>query len=218
MASDIFYALSRPELKKEIEALVALDQRSLPPRAKVFAAVAKKQQFDLLPDSATPEAIDKICTDGAVELNRGISTSNGLPAIHYARELLSGPLYPGTQSAMGNGIHLAEPSIDHGVAGFSKISTIAREYASTNKPGMIVRCALKKNTQNIDFDELRTFFRENRNRAHDVGITDAGAFAAALGFEAIFCEHVYDHTNERCWIVLNRGALIFQRTGLQLAE
>jgi hypothetical protein len=82
---------------------------------------------------------------------------------------------------------------------------------------MIVRCVLKGNTNNIDFDDLKQLFRENKNRASDIGINDAGAFAAALGFEAIFCEGVYYHTDERCWIVLNRGALIFQRTGLQIA-
>jgi hypothetical protein len=217
MASDIFYTLSKAELKKEIAAIAANDQRSLPPRAKVFAAIAKKQRFDLLPDSVSAEEIDKICNGGAVELNRGLSTSNGLPAIHYARELLQGPLYPGTQSAMGNGIHLAEPSKEHGVPGFAKISVIANEYASMAKPGMIVRCALKTSAAIIDFDELRKLLRENRNRIRDIGITDAGAFAAALGFDAIFCEHVYDHTNEKCWIVLNRGALVFQNSGLQIA-
>lgn len=82
---------------------------------------------------------------------------------------------------------------------------------------MIVRCALKMGISTIDLDDLKQLFRENRNRAKDVGITDAGALAAALSFEAISCENVYDHTSERCWIVLNRGALIFQETGLQIA-
>lgn len=217
MPSDIFYTLSKAELKKEIDALVAADNRSLPARAKVFSAVAKKQKFDLLPDSIDTKEIDELCAKGAVELNRGISSSNGIPAALYAGELLRGPLYPGTLSAMGNGIHLAEPSETHGGSGFAKVSVVAMEYASREKPGMIVRCILKENTNQIDFDDLKQLFRENRNRAKDVGITDAGAFAAALGFEAVSCEKIYDHTDERCWIVLNRGALVFQRTGLQIA-
>src|SRR5947208_15139400 len=110
MASDIFYQFSKAELKKELDALMASDPRSLPLKAKMFAAVAKKQGFDLLPDSAGIADIDKFCGEkGFVELNRGISSSNGILAGFYAKELLTGPLYPGTLTAMGNGIHLAEP-------------------------------------------------------------------------------------------------------------
>lgn len=216
MASDIFYGLSKAELRKEIEAAVAKDNRSLPARAKIFAAVAKRQKFDLLPDSVMPEEIDALCEKGAIELNRGLSSNKGVLAKLYAFELLRGPLYPGTLSAMGNGIYFAEPSIDHNVHGFTKISTIAMEYASTGKPGVIVRCALKQGVNSIDFDDLKQLFRDNRNRAVDIGITDAGAFAAALGFEAICCEGMYTHAKECCWIVLNRTALVFQQIGLQV--
>ena len=220
MASDIFYGLTKPELKKEIDAQVAVDNRSLPRRAKIFAAIAHLQEFDQLPEIATVEELDKHCAEGAqsaTELNRGLSASSGIPGNFYARELLLGPLYPGTQSALGNGIHLADPSEKFEQAGFAKISVVAREYAQREKPGMIVRCGLKFNSNVIALDDVRQLFRENRNRARDVGLTDAGAFAAALGFDAIVCEHIYDHTEERVWIVLNRGALIFQRTGLQIA-
>ncbi len=217
MAQDIFHSLSKPELKKEIATLVAKDKRSLPGRAKVFAAVAAIQKFDQLPESATTDEIDKSCAEGATELNRGIASGNGILAKMYARELLLGPLYPGTQSAMGNGIHLAEPSIANGAPGFQKISVIAQDYASRGKPGMIVRCVLRTDVKRIDFHGLKDYFRENKNRNRDVGISDAGAFAAALGFEAISCDNVYDHTNERCWIVLNRSALTFQQSGLQIA-
>ena len=64
----------------------------------------------MLPDVVPFNDLNKMIAEGATELNRGISTSNNVPAQLYARELLLGTLYPGTLSAMGNGIHLATPS------------------------------------------------------------------------------------------------------------
>jgi hypothetical protein len=58
MAFDIFYGLSKAELKKEIDALIAKDARTLPPRAKVFAAVASKQGYDQLPDRVPFQEIE----------------------------------------------------------------------------------------------------------------------------------------------------------------
>lgn len=217
MADDLFYGLSRAELKKEITALVSKDQRSLPERAKVFSAVANMQKFDMLADIVECEELEKRVTDGAIELQRGIAPNRGVPAILYARELLLGPLYPGTLSALGHGIYLATTSVEFGKhEGFPRISRIAHEYAKKCHPGIIVRCALKKDAKITDAEGLKDFLRENRNRARDVGITDVGTFAAAFGFDGYFCDGVEPGTNERVWIVVNRGALVFQKNALQI--
>src|SRR5712672_161362 len=113
MGSDIFHGLSRPELKKRINEHVACDQRSLPQRAKIFAAVAKIQEFDTLPDVVSPNEMNEMIGSGLTELQRGISANGSVPAILYARELARGPMFPGTLSAIGHGIYMATTSVEY---------------------------------------------------------------------------------------------------------
>jgi hypothetical protein len=219
MGPDIFYGLSRAELKKRIDGFVDLDNRSLPKRAKVFAAVAKIQGFDQLPDIVTPEVLQSMISSGHVtELQRGLSSNSGVPALLYATELLSGPLYPGTLSAVGHGIYLAATSVDypHHPA-FPRISRVAHEYAKKSHPGIIVRCGLKEDARVVDYEGLTHYMRDNRNRAKEVGITDLGAFAASLGIDGYYCDGICGPHPEQVWIVVNRKSLVFQNTALQVS-
>jgi len=220
MSNDIFHDKSVAELKKEIDAIVGQDARSLPPKAKTFAAVAKLQGYDMLPDVVEPGEMQQEVGGGAIELNRGMSGTKGVQAAIYARDLLYGPMYPGTLSAYGNGIYFAVPGQTGKLAAFPKISEIARMYATPGDddlgPGVIVRAILKPSAKIADCQELKACFRDNRNRAHNAGITDLGAFAAALGFDAYHIDDCYDHTDERVFVVVNRGALIFQKIALKV--
>jgi len=218
MGSDIFHGLSRPELKKRINEHVACDQRSLPQRAKIFAAVAKIQEFDTLPDVVSPNEMNEMIGSGLTELQRGISANGSVPAILYARELARGPMFPGTLSAIGHGIYMATTSVeykDH--PAFPRVSKVAHEYAKKEHPGVIVRCCLKQSIKSADDEDLKQFLREHRNRAKEVGINDLGTFAAALGLDGYYCDNVYDHTTERVWVVVNRGCLVFQNIALQVS-
>ena len=221
MADDIFYRKSTPELKREIDAIMAEDTRSLPLKAKIFAAVAKLQNFDMLPELGDVTEIDSAVGKGAVQLNRGISGTKSAQATIYARDLLMGSMYPGTLSAYGNGIYFAVPSKKYDKhPAFPLISVLAHEYAQPEDPqfgaGIILRAVLSPNARTADCDDLRQYFKENRSRAQHAGITDLGAFAASVGIEAYFMDGCYDHTDERVWIVVNRGALVFQKTALQV--
>jgi hypothetical protein len=59
MPANLIEDLSRAELKREIDTLAAQDGRSLPQNAKIFAAIAKLQQFDRLPDALPFDEIQK---------------------------------------------------------------------------------------------------------------------------------------------------------------
>lgn len=218
MAKELFYGLSRAELKKEIDEFAAKDNRSLPSKAKVFAAVAKMQKFDMLPDVATPSELTALIADGGIELHRGLSSNSGITATLYASELVRGPMFPGTLTAFGQGIYLSTTSENHSQKhpSFPRISHVARKYAEKCPPGMIVRCVLKKDAKTEDSDELLQFLKENKNRAKDVfGSADLGIFAASLGFDGYFCAGV-EHPDETTWVILNRASLVFQTTGLQI--
>lgn len=216
MADDILNGLSTNELSREILKCVAEEQRSLPPRAKTFAAVAKLQRFDVLPEVSDVEAINVAITQGGIQLNRGLSATKGVGAIFYAKELAYGALYPGTLSALGNGIYFAVPSEvreEFGPA-FPLVSKVALKYTigDPQTSGCIIRAVLKPTAKVVDCDDLRDDLRQNRNRAKSAGITDIGTFAAALGIDAYFVDGVYPDTNERIYTVLNRGCLSLQRT------
>jgi hypothetical protein len=212
MASDILNGLSPNELSKEVVRLVSEDQRGLPMKSKVFAAIAKLQKFDVLPEVCGFNEINKAIQAGGVELNRGLSATKGVPSMFYAKELLFGSLYPGTLSAFGNGIYFAVPSKEDPTyfPGFPKISIVALKYTSSETPGVVVRAVLRKGSKIANCDDLKDDLRENRNRAKRAGINDLGAFAAALGFDAFFADYVYDDTDERVYTVLNRGTLSLQ--------
>jgi hypothetical protein len=106
MAVNLIQDRSPAELKKEITGIVEKDLRALPGTAKIFAAVARLQKFDRLPEIADPARIDESIAEGCKELQRGISPSDGVPAELYARELIGGTLHPGTKIAYGHG-HLS---------------------------------------------------------------------------------------------------------------
>ena len=68
MAVNLIQDLSPAELKKEITCLVEKDLRALPGTAKIFAAVARLQEFDRLPEMADPERINQFIMEGCKEL------------------------------------------------------------------------------------------------------------------------------------------------------
>lgn len=97
---------------------------------------------------------------------------------------------------------------------FPRISKVALKYTNGETSGILVRAALKKTSQIGECDGLQQYLRENRNRARRAGITDLGAFAASLGFDAIYEDCLYDDSEERIFTVVNRGALLIQKTGV----
>jgi hypothetical protein len=217
MGRDILNELSPNELDKEIQAHVSKDQRALPMRSKVFAAIAKIQQFDRLPEIVEINDLNEVLKDkDYVELNRGLSSTKGVTSQFYAKELFMGAMYPGTLSALGNGIYFAVPSKkdDQFLPTFPLISVVALKYTEGETAGIVLRAALKKGSKVADCDGLKQYLRENRNRAKRAGITDLGAFAAALGIDAFHADGLYDDTDERVYTVLNRGALLLQKRGI----
>jgi hypothetical protein len=218
VAENLFCVMSRAELKKEIDHKVEQDNRSLPEKAKIFAAVASLQRFDQLPDAVSSADLETLIADGCVELNRGISSNKGVPASLYARDLLSGPLYPGTQVAIGQGIYFATPSLEFKDDGFPRISSIARRFAEQERPGVIVRCALKKTAPRIRLDNLSELWTEFRSRARVAGILDPGTVAAALGYSAYYRDDFVPTLGEEVWVVVNRTDLVFQEKALQIGE
>ena len=217
MATDILNGLSTNELMREIKRLVCDDQRSLPHRSKVFSAVASLQKFDVLPEVIDIASMNELISKGSIELNRGISATKGVPSQLYAKELILGSMYPGTLSALGNGIYFAVPShVDEKLyPAFPKVSKVALKYTKTKEQnygaGALIRAALKTEAKIADCDDLRQDLRENRNRAKLAGITDIGTFAAALGFDAYFADGIDEDADERVYTVLNRGAIFVQR-------
>ncbi len=218
MAEDLFYAYSPRALRDAVARLMEKDLRSLPEKAKFFAALACMQGFDALPEKVKPEELDELINLGAgTELNRGISSIKGVPAATFASDLIRGPMFPGTQIVYGQGMYFATPSIMGDSPHFPRISFIAQRYAKEGDgPGVIVRCVLKKDARTLEIDDLYQLFREDRSRSRSAGIEDVGTFAASRGFDAYYCDGAYDDTDERVWIVLNRTALIFQSNGLQI--
>jgi hypothetical protein len=225
MADDIILQKFSPnELEKEINAIIEKDQRALPRRAKVFAAIAKIQKFDSLPELLSFEELEAAMLKDPkiVELQRGISGTKGVPSQVYASELARGAMYPGTLSALGNGMYFATPS-QKAPPGtppvFPLISKIAEKYTQgKDGAGVLVRAALKSNANIVDCQDIKDNRRDNRNRARRAGITDLGTFAAALGFDAFFDDgHLEGFPEERVCVVLNRGALLVQNRCLMVA-
>jgi hypothetical protein len=214
---DILNGKSPAELLKEINEIVGKDQRSLPSRSKVFAAIAKLQKFDVLPEVGDSSELDKTVKSGGINLNRGMSGTKGIPAIFYAVELIKGAMYPGTLTAVGNGMYFATASVDGTVgAGFDKVSFAAQKYTKGDEPGVLVRAALKSCNCIEECALMGDNMKESRIRAKSAGIADIGAFAAALGYDAIYANGVYEDTKEIVYVVLNRGALIVQKTCLMI--
>jgi hypothetical protein len=159
---------------------------------------------------------------GGKELLRGISSTKGIPSRLYATELIRGAMYPGTLSALGNGMYFATPNPKDEPghhAAFPRISRIAMMYTKgAEGVGILVRAALKHDAKIACCDDLKSDLRDNRNRAKRAGITDVGAFAAALGFDAFYADGVYpDVPDEVVYVVLNRSALLMQSTCLLVA-
>src|SRR5262249_38584360 len=149
------------------------------------------------PGLVRPEELDKLVAEGNYELNRGLVGTPGVPAITYARELVKGPLYPGTLCAFGSGIHLASPSEPDGEhwpkpnVAFPRASKTACKYACGHdgkQTGVILRCVLRKDARVLQPDGIVEIRRENRNRAREAQLLDCGALTAALGFDAFMCE------------------------------
>lgn len=213
---DIFHEFSSAELEKEINDLTAKDQRSLPLKAKVFAAVAKIQKFDMLPEVVEVAELDALVGAGAKELNRGLAGVRGVAAVLYAKDLLHGTMYPGTLSAYGNGIYLATPMrMNPNNPAFAKVSAVALGYTKGEGAGVLVRAALKADAKILEYADLWELYLQNRSRALKAGVKDLGAFTAALGYDAYYLDGI-EHPHERTWTVVNRGALTFQKIALQV--
>jgi hypothetical protein len=216
MAEDLIYTKSTGELQREIQQLVCRDDRSLLPKAKVFAAVATLQRFDALPEVVSPEELNELlAADRGIEIQRGIGPSDGVPASFYAKELLLGSMHPGTRVAFGNGIYFATVSEPGTTPHFPKKSVMAQRYLGCGPdPGVIIRAILRTNTRCIDLDSVEGMLLDQKNRARKAGIMEVGAFAAAQGYDAIYADNRCTYTDERTYIVLNRGALIVQNVVL----
>jgi hypothetical protein len=122
-------------------------------------------------------------------------------------------MYPGTLSALGNGIYFAVPSFtdQQFLPHFPLASKIALKYTKGEDSGVLIRAALNVDAQVADCDILKEGLREFRNRVREAGITDIGTFAAAIGKDAYFADGIYDDTGEMVYTVLNRGMLWVQR-------
>lgn len=216
MASDLFHDNSPSKLREKIDKLVTDDLRSLPKNAKRFAAVAKLQEFDSWPGLQPASHVDDEIAKGGVELNRGLSGSNGVPAILYARDLVLGPMFPGTQSALGSGIYFSDLGCPvagfQAIDGFRRISKTASEHGNLGDTGVILRCVLKSGSKLMPHQELTEYFTANRNRCREAQITDCGTLVAALGFDGIVCDYASHNHGEQWYVIVNRTALIFQRT------
>jgi hypothetical protein len=222
MANDLFFKHSPSKLRAEIEQRASSDPRSLPWKAKIFAAVANLQGFDQWPELKTPAEVDRLIAAQHRELNRGISGTKGVPAIFYAKELLTGAMYPGTLAAFGTGIHLSTPSAFPtdlaAVPQFPRLSKTARKYASDDDTGAILRCALNPNAKILANEQIREIRRDNRNRAREAGLLDFGALTAALGFDGFLCEKLDTAQEESWYVIVNRTTLIFQNIALLLVN
>jgi hypothetical protein len=227
MAEDIFKRISTNELEKEITACVAKDARSLPPKAKVFSAIAKIQEFDKLPELMHPDQFNAAILAGGMELQRGMSATKGIPSQFYARELILGAMYPGTLSVLGNGMYFATPSQKNEkpdtAALFPTFSRIAMHYTRGNEgTGILVRAAIKKDAKVAAYETLWTDYVDSKSKANRAGIKDVGAFAAVLGFDAFYADGAYvggpcaDIKGEMVYVVLNRGAMMVQNACLMM--
>jgi hypothetical protein len=172
------------------------------------------QGFDGWPGLQPPNEIERLIANGHKELNRGICGTKGVPAIFYARELLKGPMYPGTLSAFGSGIHLSttseSPPDDAAKSGFPRCSKTAMEYACGDDTGVVLRCVLKPESRILETDEIRDIRRDNKNRAREAQLNDFGALVAALGFDGFLCDKVADDQTELWYVIVNRTVLTFQ--------
>lgn len=216
MADDLFHKLSPKRLKEEIAQKVLLDQRSLPERTKIFSAVANMQGFDGWPGLEGVDDIERLIAAGQIELNRGLCGNKGVPAIFYAKELLMGPMYPGTLAAFGSGIHLSTVSeYDAPVPGFPRCAKTSLKYWGNTGTGVIVRCVLNANAKIFTSEQLVEFRRENRNRARESQLTDLGSLTAALGYDGFICDKLEANQTEEWYVIVNRTALTFQTIVLQ---
>lgn len=217
MPQDLFHSMSPEALRREIDKIVGEDPRSLPRGSKVFAAVAKLQGFDAFPDIVDDHQLELMIQGGAVELQRGLSGSHGVPAQLYARDLARGTLYPGTLAAFGSGIYLSTPGMvaQSPVPGFPRLSLTALRYGSQGETGIIVRGALKKTANLLVNGDVKELMRENKNRAKKAGVADFGTFAASLGFDGFQCEKMDADDHEMWYVVVNRAVLVFQKTALR---
>jgi hypothetical protein len=219
--TDLFHSMSPERFKERVEEYVSRDRRVLLSDAKVFAAITAMQGFDGKPILGSATEISCLRDHGYTQVFRGIHSSNdGIRADLYAEALLAGQLHPGTQTAYGHGIYLAEASRDpekrkSGLAsGFEDRSITAWEYANKAHPGVILRAVINPKARVREFEDLYADFPDYRTRALRMGIQDIGSFTAALGIDAYFTDD-FD-PDERIWVVLNRTVLTFQATVLQI--
>lgn len=219
MPANLIQSLSPTELNRKISALMQRDSRILPEKAKIFAAVASLQQFDRLPEIASPAQITTLIENGCMELHRGLSPSDGISADLYARELIKGTLHPGTKIAHGHGIYFSTPSIDSHYPDFPRLSVTAQHYAhSPLGSGILIRCVLKNGIPLVEREDIFEHFREERNRARRAGITDLGSFAAACGHQGYLCDGIAPEPREQTVVILDRTSLVFQKVALQISQ
>jgi hypothetical protein len=174
------------------------------------------QGFDAFPQWKPHAEMVGLLAAGARELQRGLSGSNGLPALKYARELLTGLMYPGTQCAFGTGIYFTDMgcsfSPKNPIPGFEKIAKTAYDHAGADDSGVILRCTLRPGTKILTHDEVKDLRRENRNRFREAQLSDCGSLTAALGCDGFTCPGIGPNDGEQWYVIVNRTALIFQNT------
>lgn len=221
MARDLLREMSLSQLKRQIAGSVD-GSSAFTAKAQIFSKIVHLRGYDALPELVCSTELNGLLENTkALELQRGIKPSPSISAEIYAGILVSGPMFPGVQIALGHGIYFAEPSGPAVADHFPKSSITAQHYATTGSEhasGVVLRCALRAEAWTIEKLDLQERFRDDRNRAKAAGIVEMGAYAAAIGFDAIWSDGVHLWSGERVWNVVNRAALTFQKEALRVAH
>lgn len=157
---------------------------------RTLAAIWKKQGFDGKPSLVSSAQLDEEIAGGAKEIFRGLS---GSEAETYAAQFKTGEAFPGLGN-YGNG-HYFAPS-----------RKVGEQYASSgNKPGALIRSALRADAKVITYDDLQKEMRTLFSLGPDaIKVFDPGRLASALGFDAIYVP------STDFYVVLNRTALLVE--------
>jgi hypothetical protein len=220
MVRDLIHDLSPRKLAGILEPLVSANVQPLTLAAKQFLVVASLQGFDGLSVAADHDEMEVLISRGHIELNRGLAPALGQPASFFARQFAAGPMYPGGVIVHGHGMYFAEPSRSNpDNPRFPRLSEVAARYATKGGAGVmgiLLRCALKPDTKTMAIENLLEAYRGDRNRVRSAGLSDLGTYAAARGVDAFWIDEHFTYSSERTWNVVNRTALILQRTSIRV--
>lgn len=166
-------------------------------QARSFAVVAHEQGYDGHPNIVSKAEMDKLVADGAPQWFRGVRgfSSDGKTAAEYAEEFRRGEPW-WCDGANGAGVY------------FSARESEATRYADVAGGGLL-RAVPNPDAKVVSFTEiderLTAAMAEAKARGEEFPphLIDEGAFAAALGYDAM------TGTGQKI-VVLNRTALIVE--------